>query len=224
MEDKKIIEFIKKYKLSIFFVIIVYLVAIFGIVLKVYEDLYKDLIITIQMLAKKNSFQIPYKFLCFILIMLIFFIIFFIINNFSARKLYKQTKQNELLYSALIMKISLIPIYVFFALTFESIIGTSLLPLVAGLIFFPYLILGLVSVAFITLPSVLFFVFLSVIGWLVLMNSTIYIFYYLILISKETSQKKFLYFITALLSMIFCLDVVCVLLLYKKEKECSILR
>ena len=219
MEDKKIIEFIKKYKLSIFFVIIVYMVAIFGIVLKVYEDLYKDLINTIQMIAEKNSFQIPYNFLCFILIMLIFFIIFFIINNFSARKLYKQTKQNELLYSALIMKISLIPIYVFFALAFESIIGTSLLPLVAGLIFFPYLILGLVSVAFITLPSVLFFVFLSVIGWLVLMNSTIYIFYYLILISKETSQKKFLYFIIALLSMIFCLDVVCVLLLYKKRKR-----
>lgn len=219
MEDKKIIKFIKKYKLSIFFVIIVYLVAIFGIVLKVYEDLYKDLINTIQMLDENNSFQIPYKFLCFILIMIIFFIIFFIINNFSSRKLYKQTKRNELLYSALIMKISLIPIYILFALAFVSIIGISLLPLGAGLIFFPYLILGLEAVTFITLPSVLFFVFLSVIGWLVLMNSTIYIFYYLKLISKETSQKKFFYFITALLSMFFCLDVVCVLLLYEKRKK-----
>lgn len=219
MEDKKIIGFIKKYKLSILFVIIVYLVAIFGIVLKVYADLHKDLIITIQMIAEKNSFQVPLKFISFILIMVVFFIMFFIINNFNARKFYKQNNKKELLYSALIMKIAMIPIYVSFALFFESIIGASLMPLLAGLIFFPYFILGMVSVAFITLPAILFFVFLSIIGWLVLMNSTIYVFYYLVLISKETNQKKFLYFITALFSMIFCLDVVCVLLLYKKRKR-----
>ena len=219
MEDKKIIGFIKKYKLSILFVIIVYLVAIFGIVLKVYADLHKDLIITIQMIAEKNSFQVPLKFISFILIMVVFCIMFFIINNFNARKFYKQNNKKELLYSALIMKIAMIPIYVSFALFFESIIGASLMPLLAGLIFFPYFILGMVSVAFITLPAILFFVFLSIIGWLVLMNSTIYVFYYLVLISKETNQKKFLYFITALFSMIFCLDVVCVLLLYKKRKR-----
>lgn len=219
MEDKKIIEFIKKYKLSILFVIIVYLVAIFGIVLKVYEGLYKDLIITIQMIAEKNSFQVPLKFISFILIMVVFFIMFFIINNFNARKFYKQNNKKKLLYSALIMKLAMIPIYVSFALIFESIIGASLMPLVAGLIFFPYLILGMISVAFITLPAIIFFIFLSVIGWLILMNSTIYVFYYLVLISKETNQKKFLYFITALLSMIFCLDVVCVLVLYKKQKR-----
>ncbi len=218
MEDKKIIEFIKKYKLSILFVIIVYLVAIFGIVLKVYEDLYQDLINTIQMIAEKNSFQVPLKFISFIFIMVVFFIVFFIINNFSARKFYKQKNKKELLYSALIMKLAMIPIYVSFALIFNSVIGVSLMPLVAGLIFFPYLILGMVSVAFITLPVIVFFIFLSVIGWLILMNSTIYVFYYLVLISKETNQKKFLYFIQALLSMVFCFDVVCVLVLYKKQK------
>lgn len=119
MEDKKIIEFIKKYKLSILFVIIVYLVAIFGIVLKVYEDLYKDLINTIQMIAEKNSFQVPLKFISFIFIMVVFFIICFIINNFNARKFYKQNNKKELLYSALIMKLVMIPIYVSFALIFE---------------------------------------------------------------------------------------------------------
>ena len=219
MKDKKIIEFIKKYKLSILFVIIVYLVAIFGIVLKVYEDLYKDLINTIQMIAEKNSFQIPLKFISFILIMVAFFIMFFIINNFNARKFYKQKNKKELLYSALIMKLAMIPIYVSFALIFGSLIGASLMPLLAGLIFFPYLILGMVSVAFITLPAIVFFIFLSIICWLILMNSTIYVFYYLVLISKETKQKKFLYFIQALLSMIFCLDVVWVLVLYKKLKR-----
>ena len=217
MEDKKIIQFIKKYKLSIFFVIIVYIITIFGIVLKVYEGLYKDLVTTIQMIAEKNSFQVPLKFLSLLLIMIVLFIIFFIINNFNAKKFYKQKNKKELLYSALIMKLALIPIYVFFAFIFESIIGASLMPLLAGLIFFPYFILGMVSVAFITLPAIIFFIFLSVIGWLILMNSTIYIFYYLVLISKETNQKKFLYFITAFISMIFCLDVVCVLVLYKRQ-------